>query len=167
MRARAWGAHARAGQPLHFHCPGHIWRPRAPGWLAGWLAENPIHMHAGSPECMQAALNAFMNSEKWLAASQPFCGPRMADMASTVKMRWLPGARMATPGARAQGAVAGDILWPVRARARVSRSKFHKIRAPKCQNAVKMGTRTVVERRRPFLIQLRGVFFMQPTEQKH
>ena len=54
-------------------------------------------------------------------------------------MHWLPGARMATPGARAQGAVAGDILWPLRARARVSRSKFHKIRAPQCQTAVKMG----------------------------
>ena len=118
---------------------GHIWRPRAPGWLAGWLTENPIHMHAGSPECMQAALNACMNSEKWLAASQPFCGPRMADMARTVKMQRLPGARMAPPGARAQGAVAGDILWPVRARARVSRSKFRKIRAPQCQSAVKMG----------------------------
>ena len=64
-------------------------------------------------------------------------------LARTVKMHWLPGARMATPGARAQGAVAGDILWPVRARARVSRSKFHKIRAPQCQNAVKMGGWTV------------------------
>eukprot|EP01048_Picozoa_sp_COSAG05_P001018 COSAG05_NODE_32_length_28165_cov_450.666714_17_plen_82_part_00 len=40
-------------------------------------------------------------------------GPRPPDMASTVKMRWLPGARMATPGARAQGAVARGILWPV------------------------------------------------------
>ena len=94
---------------------------------------------------MQAALNACMNSEKWMAASQPFCGPRMADMARTVKMHWLPGARMATPGARAQGAVAGDILWPVRARARVSRSKFRKIRAPQCHFAVKMGTRTVLQ----------------------
>jgi len=104
-------------------------------------------MHAGSPECMQAALNACMNSEKWLAASQPFCGPRMADMARTVKMHRLPGARMAPPGARAQGAVAMDILWPVRARARVSRSKFRKIRAPQCQSAVKMGGRTVPSQR--------------------
>ena len=94
------------------------------GWLAGWLAENPSHMHAGSPECMQAARAACMNSEKWLPASQPFCGPRMADMARTVKMHMLPGARMPPPGARAQGAVAGDILGTVRARARVSRSKF-------------------------------------------
>ena len=58
-------------------------------------------------------------------------------------MQWLPGARMGPPGARAQGAVARDILWPVRARARVSRSKFRKIRAPQCQTAVKMGGRTV------------------------
>ena len=104
-------------------------------------------MHADSPECcehMQAARAACMSSEKWLPASQPFCGPRMADMARTVKMQRLPGARMAPPGARAQGAVAGDILWPVRARARVSRSKFRKIRAPQCHFAVKMGTRTVL-----------------------
>ena len=59
-------------------------------------------------------------------------------LARIVKMHWLPGARMTPPGVRAQAAVAGDILvlpvhvvlWPVRARARVSRSKFHKIRAP-------------------------------------
>eukprot|EP01048_Picozoa_sp_COSAG05_P013315 COSAG05_NODE_1406_length_4967_cov_7.938180_6_plen_114_part_00 len=90
------------------------------GWLAGWLTENPIHMHAGSPECMQAARAACMNSEKWLPACQPFCGPRMADMARTVKMRWLPSARMVPPGARAQGAVAGDILGRLCARARAS-----------------------------------------------
>ena len=59
-------------------------------------------------------------------------------------MGWLSGARMPPPGARAQGAVAGDILERVRARARVSRSKFHKIRAPQCHSAVKMGGRTVV-----------------------
>eukprot|EP01048_Picozoa_sp_COSAG05_P041252 COSAG05_NODE_21594_length_270_cov_4.532164_1_plen_58_part_01 len=58
-------------------------------------------------------------------------------------MERLPGALMAPPGARAQGAVAGQILWPVRARARVSRSKFRKIRAPQCQSAVKMGEQTV------------------------
>ena len=67
----------------------------------------------------------------------------LARAARTVKMHWLPGARMAPPGARAQGAVAGDILWPRRARARVSRSKFREIRAPQCQSAVKMGGRTV------------------------
>ena len=61
------------------------------------------------------------------------------DMARTVEMGWLPGARMAPPGARAQGAVAGDILGRVRARARVSRSKFHKIRAPQCHSAAKNG----------------------------
>ena len=64
-------------------------------------------------------------------------------MARTVKMQWLPGTRMAPPGARAQGAVARDILGRLRARARVSRSKFRKIRAPQCQTAVKMGGRTV------------------------
>ena len=46
----------------------------------------------------------------WMPASQPFCGPRMADMARTLKMQLLPGARMDPSGARAQGAVAGDIL---------------------------------------------------------
>jgi len=71
------------------------------------------------------------------------CALAVANMARTVKMHWLPGARMATPGARAQGAVADDILWALRARARVSRSKFRKIRAPQCQTAVKMGGRTV------------------------
>ena len=65
-------------------------------------------------------------------------------MARTVKMGRLPGALMAHPSARVQGAVAVDILWPVRARARVSRSKFREIRAPQCQSAVKMGDRTVV-----------------------
>ena len=61
-------------------------------------------------------------------------------------MEWLPGAPEAPPGARAQGAVQADILvlGPGRARARVSRSKFRKIRAPQCQNAVKMGGWTVV-----------------------
>ena len=44
-----------------------------------------------------------------MAASQPAI-LRMADMARTVKMHWLPGARMAPPGVRAQGAVAADIL---------------------------------------------------------
>ena len=58
-------------------------------------------------------------------------------------MHWLPGTRMAPPGARAQGAVALHILGWLRARARVSRSKFRKIRAPQCQSAVKMGDRTV------------------------
>ena len=105
---------------------------------------------------MHAALNACMNSEKWLAASQPFCGPRMADMARTVKMGRLPGARMGPPGARAQGAVAGDILWPCRARARVSRSKFREIRAPRCHFAVKMGDRTVLMHRILVLIRLRA-----------
>eukprot|EP01048_Picozoa_sp_COSAG05_P015698 COSAG05_NODE_1924_length_3830_cov_1.901903_2_plen_215_part_00 len=56
-------------------------RPRAPGWLAGWLTENPIHMHSSSPECMQAARAACKNSEKWLLATQPFCGPRIRRMA--------------------------------------------------------------------------------------
>ena len=65
-------------------------------------------------------------------------------MARTVKMQWLPGTRMAPPGARAQGAVARDILGRLRARGRVSRSKFRKIRAPQCQTAVKMGGRTVL-----------------------
>ena len=60
-------------------------------------------------------------------------------------MHWLPGARMAPRGTRAQGAVAGDILWPLRARARVSRSKIREIQAPQCHFAVKMGGRTVVE----------------------
>ena len=58
-------------------------------------------------------------------------------------MHWLLGTRMASPGARAQGAVARDILERLRARARVSRSKFRKILAPQCQTAVKMGGRTV------------------------
>ena len=66
-------------------------------------------------------------------------------MARTVKMHWLPGTRMAPPGARAQGAVARDILWHLRARARVSRSKFRKIRAPQCHFTVKMGGRTVLD----------------------
>jgi len=56
-------------------------------------------------------------------------------------MQRLPGARMALQGARAQGAVAWDILWPVRARAHVSRSKLHKIRAPQRHFEVKMGTK--------------------------
>ena len=93
--------------------------------------------HARAAKCMGFSVSQ--------PASQPARGPRPPDMARRAKMQWLPGARMAPPGARAQGAVAGDILGNVRARARVSRSKFHKIRAPKCQNAVKMGTRTVVE----------------------
>ena len=37
------------------------------------------------------------------------CAPAMANMAKRVKMHLLPGPRMDPPGARAQGAVAGDI----------------------------------------------------------
>ena len=87
-------------------------------------------------------------------------------------MHWMPGARMATPGARAQGAVARDILWPVRARARVSRSKFHKIRAPQCHSAVKMGGRTVypvnMDTISPVLIEVEGMILactMTPSTQ--
>ena len=99
------------------------------------------------PGCLHAFRAACMHVNGIFSqpASQPARGPRPPDMARTVEMGWLPGARMATPGARAQGAVAGDILGRVRARARVSRSKFHKIRAPQCHSAVKMGTRTVVQ----------------------
>ena len=96
------------------------------GWLAGWL-KNPVHMQAGSPECMQAALNACMNSEKWLAASQPFCGPRMADIYGQDSENALAAWRAHGPPrrARARGSRMGyyyhsmnSILGPVRARAR-------------------------------------------------
>ena len=46
---------------------GHIWRPRAPGWLAGWLTENPMHMHAGSPECMHASQPAILRPAHGMA----------------------------------------------------------------------------------------------------
>ena len=36
----------------------YIWRPRALGWLAGWLAENPIHMHACSPIDVEEVLDS-------------------------------------------------------------------------------------------------------------
>ena len=122
------------------------------GDRAGWLAEIYYSSTAAISQnsCMQpGCLHAFraacmhVNGIFSQPASQPARGPRPPDMARTVKMHWLPGARMAPPGARAQGAVAGDILGRVRARARVSRSKFHKIRAPQCHSAVKMGGRTV------------------------
>ena len=49
-------------------------------------------------------------------------------------------ARMALQCARAQGTVpAVDIFGPGCARTRASRSEFHKIWAPQCQSAVKMG----------------------------
>ena len=116
-------------------------------WLAG--CQPFLRIHA----CIQGCLHAFraacmhVNGIFSQPASRPARGPRPPDMAKTVKMHRLPGACMPPPGARAQGAVARDILWPVRARARVSRSKFHKIRAPQCQSAVKMGGRTDVVRR--------------------
>ena len=115
------------------------------GPLAGWLAAvsqnsfmQPGCLHAFRAACMH--VNGIFSQP----ASQPAMGPRPPDMARTVKMDRLPGARMPPPGARAQGAVPRDILERVRARARVSRSKFHKIRAPQCHSAVKMGTRTVL-----------------------
>ena len=115
------------------------------GPLAGWLAAvsqnsfmQPGCLHAFRAACMH--VNGIFSQP----ASQPARGPRPPDMARIVKMGWLPGApAMAPQGARAQGAVAGDILRRVRARARVSRSKFHKNRAPQCQSAVKMGGGTV------------------------
>ena len=68
---------------------------------------------------MQAARAACMNSEKWLPASQPFCGPRMPDMARTVEMVWLPGARM-PPQARARKGQSQLTYWGGFARARAS-----------------------------------------------
>ena len=91
----------------------------------------------GRAVCKTQSCDASMHGQPAILA------PRQ--LARTVKMHWLPGARMAPPGARAQEAVPVDIFGPVRARARVSRSKFHKIWAPQCQNAVKMGTWSVVE----------------------
>ena len=138
-----WGGHSRAGQPVHFHRPGHICHARAAKWLAGW--QPFLRIHACSPAaCLHSWLPACMCMGFSVSqpASQP--GARGRQIWRTVEMGWLPGARMPPPGARAQGAVPRDILERVRARARVSRSKFHKIRAPQCHSGLKMGTRTVV-----------------------
>ena len=94
-------------------------------------------MHASSPVTC-------MNSEKWLPASQPFCGPRMADMARTVKMQWLPGAHGPFRRARARGSRRGHIVASPRARARQQIKISQNSGTPQCQNAVKMGGRTVV-----------------------
>ena len=59
-------------------------------------------LHAGSPGLPAKFSHASMHGQPAILA------PRQ--LARTVKMHWLPGARMATPGARAQGAVAVDIL---------------------------------------------------------
>ena len=114
------------------------------GWLAGSHFSEFMHA-AGLLACIQGCLHAC--AWDFQSASQPASQPgARGRQIWPVIMHMLPGARMAPPGARAQGAVAWDILWPARARARVSRSKFHKIRAPQCHFAVKMGDRTVVAR---------------------
>ena len=144
LRARAWQGHARAGQPLlHFHWPGRFCHSqRANGWLAA------IHfVHAGIPESMHSGLPApeFMQMD-WIfcpSASQPATSLRLANMARTVKMGWLPGARMGVSAARAQGpGPRGYYSHVQRARAPADRY-FTEFGHQKCQNAVKMGGRPI------------------------
>ena len=69
------------------------------------------------------------------------CALAVANMARTVKMRWLPGARMGVSAARAQGpGPRGYYSHVQRARAPADRY-FTEFGHQKCQNAAKMGDR--------------------------
>ena len=70
------------------------------------------------------------------------CALAVANMARTVKMGWLPGARMGVSAARAQGPGPGYYCHVQRARAPADRY-FAEFGHEKCQNAVKMGGRPI------------------------
>ena len=111
------------------------------GWLAGSHFSEFMH-DPGLLACIQGCHHAC----EWdlLSDSQPASqGPGAARYDQESENAMAARRAHALPGARAHEAVAADILWPARARARVSRSKFRKIRAPHCHFAEKMGDRPV------------------------
>ena len=111
--------------------------------MAGWqpyiscmqASLNPCILGLPAPEFMQ------MHGIFCHSASQPATSLRLANMARTVKMGWLPGARMGVSAARAQGpGPRGYYSHVQRARAPADRY-FTEFGHQKCQNAVKMGNR--------------------------
>ena len=94
---------------------------------------------------MHGFRDACMHEMHEMYVCQPaICALAVANMARTVKMGWLPGARMGVSAARALDmAVVNPWAWPLRARAPADRY-FTEFGHEKRQNAVKMRSRPVL-----------------------